>query len=70
MGPGIAVLDAVTAVWQVSDLLLFAGYGKPVVGTEVVAFLGSDRSLVLGLGQTTTAMSAVPTSRVGMRSES
>ena len=61
MGPGIAVLDAVTTVWQVSNLSLFARNAKPVVGMEVVAFLGSDWSLVLELGQTTTAMSAVLT---------
>ena len=69
MGPGIAVLDAVTAVWQVSDLSLFAVNAKPVVGTEVVALLGSDRSLVLELGHTMAANSAAPTTSSKAKNE-
>lgn len=59
VGPGIAVLDAVTVLWEVSDLSLFPGNAKPVVGPEVVALLGSEKSLVLGPGDMTSAVGRI-----------
>jgi hypothetical protein len=39
VGSGLAVLDAVTVAWERSDLKLFSGDARPVVGEEVLGLL-------------------------------
>ncbi|KAG9228910.1 hypothetical protein BJ875DRAFT_476279 [Amylocarpus encephaloides] len=63
VGPGIAVLDAVTVAWEVGDLPLFPSNARPVVGTEVLADLGeAESSLVVTTTEAAATAGAVPTS--------
>ncbi|PVH81911.1 hypothetical protein DL98DRAFT_653574 [Cadophora sp. DSE1049] len=69
VGSGLAVLDAVTVVWERSDLKLFSGDARSVVGEEVLGLLtGEERSLAIAVGEVTSSVDgsggAVETSKI------